>query len=71
MNQKQNKQNRRNMAQVLKGTDMNGNPVQMTVDLSKGVTIENIPAELQWKLKTIDENLISETNDWVGAMKKR
>lgn len=59
------------MAQVIKGTDVNGAPVQMTVDLSKYVIIEGIPTDLQWKLKTIDENSISETTDWVGALKKR
>lgn len=59
------------MAQVLKGTDINGNPVQMTVDLSKDLVIENIPEDLEWKLKTIDENTISNTVEWIGGRERR
>lgn len=71
MNQKQNKQKIKTMAQVIKGTDKNGNPVQIEIDLSKGLTVEAIPTNLQWSLKTIDTVNTSETTNWVGAMKKR
>lgn len=57
--------------QLLKATDKNGNPVQIEVDLSKGLTVEAIPTDLQWSLKTIDTVNTSETTNWVGAMKKR
>lgn len=59
------------MAQVIKGTDVNGAPVQMTVDLSKDVIIEGIPTDLQWKLKTIDETLVSNTTEWIGGRSRR
>lgn len=58
-------------AQLLKAFDKNGNPVQIEVDLSKGLTVEAIPTDLQWPLKTIDTVNTSETTNWVGAMKKR
>lgn len=59
------------MAQVIKGKDINGNAVQMTVDLSKDLIIENIPDELEWELKTIDEHLVSETTEWIGGRERR
>jgi hypothetical protein len=59
------------MGQIIKGTDMNGFDVQMTVDLSKDLRIENIPEELEWNLDTIDDQASSEATEWVGAMKKR
>lgn len=58
-------------AQLLKATDKNGNPVQIEVDLSKGLTVEAIPTDLQWPLKTVDKNLVSNTTEWIGGRERR
>lgn len=58
-------------AQLLKGTDVNGFDVQMTVDLSKNLTIEDIPGELEWELKTIDDQHTAETTEWIGGRERR
>lgn len=57
-------------SQLLKAFDKNGNQVQIDVDLSKGLTVEAIPTDLQWFLKTIDQNVYN-TTEWIGGRERR
>lgn len=57
--------------QVVKGKDANGNDVQIMVDLSKGLIVEDIPTNMEWNLKTIDEVQVSNTVSWIGGREKR
>lgn len=58
-------------SQLLKAFDKNGNQVQIEVDLSKGLTVEAIPTDLQWSLKTVDQTLVPNTTEWIGGRERR
>jgi len=58
------------MAKVI-GTDFNGMPVEIDVDIEKGLLVNDIPEEMEWSLSTLDENEDGEITEFVGGRGKR